>query len=168
MSIMHVWQLAWYRILRSQRDVGKVHPDLGLPTHVRLTYTPNPTFHPGLSHSTPFGSYNLPSKLQLPGWLMQFSVHHSACVMTDEAWNLGAPSRRIMSLSSFSPMFVTMQNWWAESSNVFPWTSLVSLYSHGALSTCVTMSSCTTDFLWAITMETRILHPCGCRRMPLI
>ena len=30
--IMCDWQLAWYRILRSHSEAGKVHPDLGFPT----------------------------------------------------------------------------------------------------------------------------------------
>lgn len=72
---------------------------------------------------------------------------------------MGAPSRGV-SLSSFPSMIVTKPNCWA-GTQIFPWTSMVPLphlHSHGALSTYVMAPSCTMDFLWAITMETRTLH----------
>lgn len=57
-------------------------------------------------------------------------------------------------------MIITKQSSWA-GARISPWTSRVSphrLHSQGALSTHVMMSSRTADFLWAVTMETKILH----------
>lgn len=74
----------------------------------------------------------------------------------DKACSMGAPTRGITSLTSFSSMIVTKQNC-GTGAQIFAWASLVSfthLHPYGALSTYVMMPSCTTGSLWAITTET--------------
>lgn len=147
--------MAWYRIFRSQREAQKVHPDLGLSTcRANVCALYSLTAHP-FAISIFLRDFNCQAD-----WCNFQSSHHSGCIITDNAFSLGALSRGAKSLSSFSSMIVTKQKCWARA-QIFPWTSMVPcnhLPSHAPLSTCVTMSSCIADFLWAITMETRILQ----------
>lgn len=111
--------MAWYRIFRSQSEAQKVHPDLGLPTcRANVCALYSLTVHP-FAVSIFLWGFNCQTD-----WCNFQSSHHSGCIITDNAFSLGAPSRRAKSLSSFSSMIVTKQKCWARA-QIFPWSPMV-------------------------------------------